>query len=163
MTAKTRLRRKLIAAELPRRRRPLSGGVADGQPAGEEQRPVCVDRAALGLEDDVRIGLNVEELRADDVLVALVMTEPVFANTKFNRRIDRFLRRGRAACRSEWRPITATDICSSSTATRPRWRAPDAPRRRATQAPTPLPTASTRVLRGFAGTATTKSGRALDA
>jgi transposase len=34
--------------------------------------------------------------------------EPVFANTKFNRRIDRFLRRGRAACRSEWRLITAT-------------------------------------------------------
>ena len=37
-----------------------------------------------------------------------VMIEPVFANTKFNRRIDRFLRRGRAACRSEWRLITAT-------------------------------------------------------
>ncbi len=36
------------------------------------------------------------------------MIEPVFANTKFNRRIDRFLRRGRAACRSEWRLITAT-------------------------------------------------------
>jgi hypothetical protein len=34
--------------------------------------------------------------------------EPVFAHTKFNRRIDRFLRRGRAACRSEWRLITAT-------------------------------------------------------
>ena len=34
--------------------------------------------------------------------------EPVFANTKFNRRIDRFLRRGRAACRSEWRLINAT-------------------------------------------------------
>jgi transposase len=34
--------------------------------------------------------------------------EPVFANTKFNRRIDRFLRRGRCACRSEWRLITAT-------------------------------------------------------
>jgi hypothetical protein len=34
--------------------------------------------------------------------------EPVFANTKFNRRIDRFLRRGRSACRSEWRLITAT-------------------------------------------------------
>jgi hypothetical protein len=34
--------------------------------------------------------------------------EPVFADTKFNRKIDRFLRRGRAACRSEWRPITAT-------------------------------------------------------
>jgi len=36
------------------------------------------------------------------------MIEPVFANTKFNRRIDRFLRRGRTACRSEWRLITAT-------------------------------------------------------
>jgi transposase len=37
-----------------------------------------------------------------------VMIEPVFANTKFNRRLDRFLRRGIAACRSEWRLITAT-------------------------------------------------------
>ncbi len=36
------------------------------------------------------------------------MIEPIFGNTKFNRRIDRFLRRGRAACRSEWRLITAT-------------------------------------------------------
>ena len=36
------------------------------------------------------------------------MIEPVFADTKFNRRIDRFLRRGRAAARSEWRMITAT-------------------------------------------------------
>jgi hypothetical protein len=31
------------------------------------------------------------------------MIEPVFADTKFNRRIDRFLRRGRSAARSEWR------------------------------------------------------------
>jgi transposase len=31
------------------------------------------------------------------------MIEPVFADTKFNRRVDRFLRRGRAAARSEWR------------------------------------------------------------
>ena len=37
-----------------------------------------------------------------------VMIEPVFANTKFNRRIDRFRRRGRGAVRSEWRLITAT-------------------------------------------------------
>jgi transposase len=36
------------------------------------------------------------------------LIEPVFANTKFNRGFDRFLRRGRAACRSEWRLITAT-------------------------------------------------------
>ncbi len=36
------------------------------------------------------------------------MIEPVFADTKFNRRFDRFLRRGRSACRSEWKLITAT-------------------------------------------------------
>jgi transposase len=36
------------------------------------------------------------------------MIEPVFAHTKFNRRIDRFQRRGRSAARSEWRLITAT-------------------------------------------------------
>jgi transposase len=36
------------------------------------------------------------------------MIEPIFADTKFNRHIDRFLRRGRAAARSEWRLITAT-------------------------------------------------------
>jgi hypothetical protein len=36
------------------------------------------------------------------------LIEPVFAQTKFNRRIDRFQRRGRSACRSEWRLIAAT-------------------------------------------------------
>jgi transposase len=36
------------------------------------------------------------------------MIEPVFAHTKFNRRIERFHRRGRAAVRTEWRLITAT-------------------------------------------------------
>jgi transposase len=36
------------------------------------------------------------------------MVEPVFADTKFNRRFDRFQRRGRSAARSEWRLITAT-------------------------------------------------------
>jgi hypothetical protein len=36
------------------------------------------------------------------------MIEPVFANTKFNRGMDRFHRRGRSAARSEWRLITAT-------------------------------------------------------
>jgi hypothetical protein len=36
-----------------------------------------------------------------------VMIEAVFADTKFNRGIDRFLRRGRSAARSEWRLITA--------------------------------------------------------
>jgi hypothetical protein len=36
------------------------------------------------------------------------MIEPFFGHTKFNRRCDRFLRRGRSACRSEWRLINAT-------------------------------------------------------
>jgi hypothetical protein len=36
------------------------------------------------------------------------MIEPVFANTKFNRKMTRFHRRGRAAARTEWRLITAT-------------------------------------------------------
>jgi hypothetical protein len=36
-----------------------------------------------------------------------VMIDPVFADPKFNRGIDRFLRRGRSAARSEWRLITA--------------------------------------------------------
>jgi Transposase DDE domain len=36
------------------------------------------------------------------------MIEPVFGQTKFNRGITRFQRRGRAAVRAEWRLITAT-------------------------------------------------------
>ena len=34
------------------------------------------------------------------------MVEPVFAQTKHNRRINQFQRRGRSAARSEWRLIT---------------------------------------------------------
>jgi transposase len=37
-----------------------------------------------------------------------VMVEPVFAHIKVGRRADRFQRRGLAACRAEWRLITAT-------------------------------------------------------
>src|SRR5829696_5837316 len=36
------------------------------------------------------------------------MIEPVFAQIKFNRGLDRFRRRGRGAVRAEWRVITAT-------------------------------------------------------
>ena len=36
------------------------------------------------------------------------LIEPVFGHTKFNRGMDRFHRRGRAAARTEWRLITAT-------------------------------------------------------
>ena len=34
--------------------------------------------------------------------------EPVFGQMKFNRRFDCFQCRGRAACRSEWRPVGAS-------------------------------------------------------
>jgi transposase len=37
-----------------------------------------------------------------------ITIEPVFGQLKFNRMIRRFQRRGRAACRSEWRLIAAT-------------------------------------------------------
>jgi hypothetical protein len=37
-----------------------------------------------------------------------VTVEPVFAQIKFNRRINRFQRRGRAAALSEWRLVAAT-------------------------------------------------------
>ncbi len=36
------------------------------------------------------------------------LIEPVFGNTKHNRQMTRFHRRGRAACRTEWRLITTT-------------------------------------------------------
>jgi transposase len=38
----------------------------------------------------------------------MATVEPVFGQTKFNRRFDRFLRRGRSAVRSEWRVVAAT-------------------------------------------------------
>lgn len=49
---------------------------------------------------------------SDDIGAALysrrqVLIEPVFADTKSNRRIDRFHRRGQAAYGSEWRLINA--------------------------------------------------------
>lgn len=45
--------------------------------------------------------------------------EPVFAQTKHNRRIDRFQRRGLWACRAEWRLITATPQPPQALAARP--------------------------------------------
>ena len=37
-----------------------------------------------------------------------ITIEPVYGQIKYNRRIDRFMRRGRAAAQSEWRLVTAT-------------------------------------------------------
>jgi transposase len=60
-----------------------------------------------GLYDDMR-----SRLRSDDGRERYrrrqTMIEPIFGQTKFNRRADRFRRRGLAACRAEWRLITAT-------------------------------------------------------
>ena len=36
------------------------------------------------------------------------MIEPIFGHTKLNRRLERFKRRGLAACRTEWQLICAT-------------------------------------------------------
>ena len=36
------------------------------------------------------------------------IVEPVFADTKFNRRLERFQRRGRSAVNSEWRLVHAS-------------------------------------------------------
>jgi hypothetical protein len=37
-----------------------------------------------------------------------ITIEPVFGQIKYNRHIDRFMQRGRAAAQSEWRLVTAT-------------------------------------------------------
>ena len=49
------------------------------------------------------------------------IVEPVFANTKFIRRIDRFQRRGLQACQAEWQLIAATHNLLKL------WRAANAP------------------------------------
>lgn len=97
-------RRRLVAPRAagpdhrPRRSRP---DPADPQ---TQRRPSRLERRPL------RVHARVLETDTGRTLYGRRqgMIEPVFANTKFNRRVDRFLRRGRAACRSEWRLITAT-------------------------------------------------------
>jgi hypothetical protein len=37
-----------------------------------------------------------------------ITVEPVYGQIKYNRHIDRFMRRGRAAVQSEWRLVAAT-------------------------------------------------------
>ena len=37
-----------------------------------------------------------------------ITVEPVYGQTKHNRHIDQFMRRGRAAAHSEWRLVAAT-------------------------------------------------------
>jgi hypothetical protein len=37
-----------------------------------------------------------------------ITVEPVYGQIKYNRRVDQFMRRGRAAAQSEWRLVAAT-------------------------------------------------------
>jgi transposase len=60
-----------------------------------------------GLYDEMRSRLNDDEGRAL-YRQRQTMIEPIFGQTKFNRRAERFRRRGLDACRTEWRLITAT-------------------------------------------------------
>jgi len=70
-------------------------------------RPARVKEAKCRLEEELWT-----DHRANDAYEAYrargEAVEPVFANMKFNRRFDRFQRRGRSACHSEWRLIDAT-------------------------------------------------------
>ncbi|MBW3653757.1 MAG: transposase [Actinobacteria bacterium] len=66
-------------------------------------------RAPAGTAASTRFRRRVLDSDAGGELYAKrqTMIEPIFADTKFNRRIDRFLRRGRSAVRSEWRLANA--------------------------------------------------------
>jgi len=61
------------------------------------QRPLALMRERLSTDDG-------RELYAQRKKTA----EPVYGQIKHNRRIDRFMRRGRAAAQSEWRSVAAT-------------------------------------------------------
>ncbi len=51
---------------------------------------------------------GVTELGAQVYRRRQALVEPVFADLKFNRKIERFQRRGRSAVNSEWRLVNAT-------------------------------------------------------
>ena len=71
--------------------------------AREGNRPGWED----GLYEQMRDKLQTDRGRT---LYALrkITIEPVFGQIKYNRRIDQFMRRGRAAAQSEWRLVAAT-------------------------------------------------------
>ena len=64
-------------------------------------------RRVGGLYDQMRARLATEDGRRL-YRRRQTMIEPVFGHTKHNRHFERFRRRGLAACRAEWRLITAT-------------------------------------------------------
>lgn len=75
----------------------------DGQADGKRGDP----RRRGGIYEEMRELLDTEP-DAGLYRQRMCIIEPIFGHTKHNRRADRFQRRGRPACRSEWRLITAT-------------------------------------------------------
>jgi transposase len=65
------------------------------------------NRRIGGLSDAMRARLDTEDGRRL-YRRRQTMIEPIFGHTKHNRRLERFRRRGLAACQTEWRLITAT-------------------------------------------------------
>lgn len=77
---------------------PPDGHARTGPPATNKRGALATQmRERLGSDDGRKL------YRRRQAII-----EPVFGHTKFNRRLDRFRRRGLAACRAEWRLITAT-------------------------------------------------------
>ena len=76
---------------------PPDGTMRDGKRPGWENGLYALMRERLSTED----GKELYAQRKKTV-------EPVYGQIKYNRRIDRFMRRGRAAAQSEWRLVTAT-------------------------------------------------------
>lgn len=76
-------------------------------PDGQARRRRAKRARASGLAEAMRRKLR-SGPGADAYRQRQWMIEPVFAQTKVTRGIDRFQRRGLAACRAEWRLIAAT-------------------------------------------------------
>ena len=88
------------------KRSPRTGSRSSSRPTPTSERAPGQAGAAVSTRSCARVLAT--PAGAELYVKRAAMIEPVFADTKFNRRIDRFQRRGRAACRSEWRLITAT-------------------------------------------------------
>ncbi len=78
-------------------------GQTDDTPNGEKGNP----RRTGGIYDHMRRVLDNEHGRRLYKQRGQTI-EPIFGQAKHNRRVERFQRRGLAACRSEWRLIAAT-------------------------------------------------------
>jgi hypothetical protein len=74
------------------------------QVGGDDQAAAFV---SLGEDLEDELGGTVGQRRIAQ-LIAKVTVEPVYGQIRYNRHIDRFMRRGGAAAQSEWRLVGAT-------------------------------------------------------